>query len=102
MDTVTNKKAYWVPPSIPTNLVPRKLADIDFTSSNTKKKRLGSLVCGGDYETASNPGDSSPAEKRNIVSPSTDDKCDPKAAILRVLPHYLKQFTVNKNSYPNR
>ena len=103
--TVTNKKAYWVPSSIPTNLVPKKLADFDFTSPNTKKKRLSALVCGSDDATTSNPGDSSPAEKRNIVSPPSDDlnvffsnlnKCNPKAAILRVLPAYLKQFTDNK------
>ena len=78
------------------NLVPRKLTDIDFTSPNTTKKRLGALVCGNDDETTSNPGDLSPAEKRYIVSPL--NKCDPKAAILRGLPDYLKQFTGNRKT----
>ena len=88
------------PPYNPTNLVPKKREDIDFTSPNTRMKRLGALVRGRDDATTSNPGDSSPAEKRNIVSPSSDDlnvfffnnlgKCDPKVAILRLLPDYLK------------
>ena len=48
--------------------MPKRLADIDFTSPNTKKKCLGALACGSDDATTSNP-----AEKRNIVSPSGDD-----------------------------
>ena len=38
--SVTDKKAYWVPPSNPSNLVPKQCIEIDFSAPDKKKRRL--------------------------------------------------------------
>ena len=102
--SVTDKKAYWVPPSNPSNLVPKKCVDIDFSAPDRKKKRLENSIFN---ELDKSPPTTPKSISVPLPSPSSIeflfenlDKCETKGGILRILPIYSKKYSPVSGKLP--
>ena len=95
--TVTDTIAYWKPPNIK-DISPKRAYETDFRSSQTKKRSLdkefSSVVNneGATHNKKMKKTISKPAESELSIFYQKLNKCEPKAAILRILPNYAELF----------
>lgn len=94
--TVTDKAAYWITPSVSASVIPKRIEEIDFRSPKRKLNELDKELVSPD------PPSRQSSKRKAIVNKATASEleafyeglnsCSKKAGILRVIPKYAMEY----------